>query len=281
MSDPLPIRPPRPIDVAALFPELHRRLIDLLAGLDEEEWNRPTICTGWTVKDVALHMLGVDLGNLSTLRDEFADPWWAAASGDTIADLNAWNQDWVGAARRISPRLLCELLTLTGDAASRYFASLDLTATGGTVSWAGPEPAPVWLDVAREYTERWVHQQQIRAAVGRPGLTESRYLGPVLQAFVHALPRALHPVPAPEGTVARLVVSGEAGGRWVAVRDRDRWLLGQDMGQAAAATVTLDQDVAWRLWTRGITIDEAVPLVQCEGDSALTARILEMVSIIA
>ena len=88
MSDPLPIRPPRPIDVAALFPELHRRLIDLLAGLDEEEWNRPTICTGWTVKDVALHMLGVDLGNLSTLRDEFADPWWAAASGDTTAALN-------------------------------------------------------------------------------------------------------------------------------------------------------------------------------------------------
>jgi hypothetical protein len=126
-----------------------------------------------------------------------------------------------------------------------------------------------------------VHQQQIRDAVGRPGLKEPRYLGPVLQAFVHALPWALHPAPAPEGTVVRLIVAGDAGGRWVAVRDRDRWLLGEDIGQTAAATVAFAQDVAWRLWTRGITIDDAQPPVRAEGDPALTARVLEMVSIIA
>lgn len=27
----------------------------------------------------------------------------------------------------------------------------------------------MWLDAAREYTEFWVHQQQIRDATGRPG----------------------------------------------------------------------------------------------------------------
>ena len=36
------------------------------------------------------------------------------------------------------------------------------------VNWAGPEPAPIWLDPAREYTERWVHQQHIRDAVRNP-----------------------------------------------------------------------------------------------------------------
>jgi uncharacterized protein (TIGR03083 family) len=35
----------------------HRRtLVDLLAGLPEEEWSRPSLCDGWTVRDVAAHL---------------------------------------------------------------------------------------------------------------------------------------------------------------------------------------------------------------------------------
>jgi hypothetical protein len=45
---------------------------------------------------------------------------------------------------------------------------LDLDALGEPVSWAGPDPAPLWLDCARDFTEYWVHQQQIRDATGRP-----------------------------------------------------------------------------------------------------------------
>ena len=53
---------------------------------------------------------------------------------------------------------------------------------------------------AREFTERWVHQQQIRDAVGKPGLTERRWLHPVLDAFARALPHALRDHAAPGGT---------------------------------------------------------------------------------
>lgn len=270
-----------PIDVVDLFPDLQARLLRLLSRLTEEDWGQPTVCSTWSVKDVALHMLGVNLGNLSDRRDQFDDPWWRIASGDTIADLNTWNENWVVAARRINPQLLCELLAFTGDAVSRYYASLDLSATGNSVWWAGPEPAPVWLDVAREYTERWVHQQQIRDAVGRPGLKEARYLAPVLAAFVHALPRALHSVLAPEGTLIRLVVAGEAGHQWVAVRSQDRWVLGEDSGGVADATVTIEQETAWRLWTKGIGVDEGQRLIHAEGNPELTRRVLEMVSIMA
>ncbi len=52
----------------------------------------------------------------------------------------------------------------TGEQTNAYFQRVDPFAMGGPVSWAGPEPAPVWLDVAREFTERWHHQQHIRAA---------------------------------------------------------------------------------------------------------------------
>jgi hypothetical protein len=86
-----------------------------------------------------------------------------------VAFLDRLNQTWVEATRRISPRLLCELVAFTGEAAWRYLASLDPLALEGRVSWVGPDPVPNWLDVAREYTERWTHQQQIRDAVGMPG----------------------------------------------------------------------------------------------------------------
>jgi uncharacterized protein (TIGR03083 family) len=47
-----------------LFPEERARLLQLLHGLTEE-WRAPTACAGWSVKNVAAHLLGDDLGRLS------------------------------------------------------------------------------------------------------------------------------------------------------------------------------------------------------------------------
>jgi uncharacterized protein (TIGR03083 family) len=281
------VEPLDPIAVVALFPEERGHLLRLLAALSDEQWSTPTACPGWTVKDVALHVLGVDVGVLSRQRDRFAHPSVAAPDGEAmqwaqlVSVVTQLNDVWVHAARRISPRLLCELLAFTGDAVSMYFQSLDPTAMGGPVSWAGPAPAPVWLDVAREYTERWVHQQQIRDALHQPGLKSPQYFAPVLATFVHALPYTLRDVTAPPGTAVQLVITGAAGGAWVAMRTDDAWVLGQDQGATATASVTLDQEVAWRLFTKGITREEALRHLRFEGDRSLGDRVLEMVSIIA
>src|SRR5207248_376713 len=119
---------------------------------------------------------------------------------DRVAFVNGLNDQWLVAARRISPRLVCDLLRFTAPQLFDYFKSLDPFATGGPVSWAGPEPAPVWLDVAREYTERWYHQQQIRDAVDKPGFKEPMYFAPVLATFVRALPQTFYGVDANPGT---------------------------------------------------------------------------------
>lgn len=42
-----------------------------------------------------------------------------------MAFLNEWNAQWVAAARRMSPHVLCELLAFTGPQIAQYFASLD------------------------------------------------------------------------------------------------------------------------------------------------------------
>jgi len=33
-----------------------RSLADLLDDLSDDEWRRPSLCTGWTVRDVAAHL---------------------------------------------------------------------------------------------------------------------------------------------------------------------------------------------------------------------------------
>lgn len=181
------LKKPQPTIVVALFLEILKALITLLASLSLEACDRPTACTSWSVKDVVLHLLG-DNVMLSSGRDGHASPISAHSWEELVASISEWNKAWVQTTRGISPRLLIDFLEFTGRQVCAHFRSLDLYAIGSPVSWAGPDPAPVWLDVAREYTKRWHHHQHIRDAVGRCGLTEPRFPAPVLDTFVRALP---------------------------------------------------------------------------------------------
>ncbi len=273
---------PAPILTAHLFPAVLDALLDLLFHLSPAEWDMPTVAAGWTVKDIALHLLGDEVAACSSRRDGFSEPGGPGPSWqELVAWLNTSNEAWVQAARRISPRLLCDLLRFTGHQANAYFQQLDPFATGGPVSWAGPEPAPVWLDIAREYTERWHHQQHIRDAVGKPGLVEPQFLQPLLGTFVHALPYTYRSVDAPEETCVTLSIIGKSESTWSILREGQRWELYESRPAQPQAEVILPENVAWRLFTKGISREMGHKLATLQGDSYLGAQLLAMVSIIA
>jgi uncharacterized protein (TIGR03083 family) len=48
-----------PHDVWPLVHAERRALLDDLAGLDDEQWARPSLCEGWTVHDVVAHLIDV------------------------------------------------------------------------------------------------------------------------------------------------------------------------------------------------------------------------------
>lgn len=269
-----------PIIVIDLFEPLLDHLLGLLSGLSEQDWVRATPCPEWTVKDVALHLLGDDIGLLARGRDK--DTTSLLPPGpDLVSRINAQNQLWVEAARRISPRLLCDLLEHTGHQVIDYFKSLSLMETNGVVSWAGSDPAPVWFDLAREYTERWHHQQHIREAVQQPGLTEATFLRPVLETFVRALPWTFREVSAAEGTAVALQVTGDAGNQWLLVRQEQKWSLFTEHASAPITVVTMKQETAWRLFTRGMAKEQAMKDASIEGDKTLAEVLFETVAIIA
>ena len=273
---------PPPIVVTDLFPDLLEHLLTLLSGLSAQDWAQPTACAGWSVKEVALHLLGGDAGILSRKRDRFAPSTQPIhTTDDLVALIDGLNASWLQATRRLSPRLLCDLLRFMGDQVCDYFQTLDLYTLGGPVSWAGPEPAPVWLDLAREYTERWHHQQHIRDALKRPGLTGPEYLTPVLNAFVHALPHTYRHVAAPDGTLLALTITGASGSRWSLLRELGRWRLYRSGSLKPDAEAVMDEDSAWRLFTKGLERTEARARVVLLGDRSLASHVLDMVSIIA
>jgi uncharacterized protein (TIGR03083 family) len=212
------MKPPSPILVVDRFAPLRVHLLAVLAELTSEDWTRQTAAPAWSVKDVAAHLLGGDVFILSDRRDGFRPAQTIRGYDDLVALVDRLNDEWVVAARRMSPRLLREWLAVTGPEVEACFASLDPMTTGGPVSWAGPEPAPVWFDLAREFSERWHHQQQIRDAVKRPPLYDPYFLAPVLDTFARAFAHTFRNIVAPQGTSVRFEITGDAGGVWYVVR---------------------------------------------------------------
>jgi uncharacterized protein (TIGR03083 family) len=254
------MRAPPPVRTEGLFLPLHEELLSLLRSLREEEWSAPTVAGTWTVKDVAAHLLDTALRRLSIQRDGYL------MSGPF--DPNGANREWVSAAARLSPRILVELLDRYGRENAEYLASLDPHAKAQWgVAWAGEEESAVWFDVARELTERWHHQQQIRDAAGRPPLHEP-YLGPVMVTFARALPHAYRDVEAPRGTS---IVFND----WTLVRE-DAWTLYEGRAANPVTTIEIDPALAWRVFTK----QKIDPRARIEGDARYAEPVLRMVTVI-
>lgn len=279
------LQPAKPILIASRMLPLHAELLALLTGLAPDDWFKPTAAPGWSVKDIAAHLLDTDIRRLSYQRDRLPSPRPPGpldSYRDLVDYIDALNAEWITAARRISPPVLLEFLSLTGPQVAELFESLDPYAPAGTaVAWAGERESPNWFDIAREYTEKWMHQQHIRQAVARPGLLERQWLGPVLDTFLRGLPYTYREVQAPVGTCVTVSISGEAGGAWSLVKHSLGWALYTGRAEAAAAWVQLDQDTAWRVFTKGLSPAQAQARTQINGDEGLGRRVLDLVAIMA
>jgi uncharacterized protein (TIGR03083 family) len=272
-----------PIEVSYLFPVLDRKLEELLRSLSQEDWDRPAT-PKWRVKDVAGHLLDGNLRRLSMARDGYrGEPFSGSSEKELVDFLNGLNADWVKAMRRLSPQVLIEFLRETNRDVAAYFQSLDPHGEATfPVSWAGESKSENWFDVAREYTEKWHHQQQIREAVGKgvEAIMTREIYHPVLETFLRAVPHGYREVQASEKALVGICITGEAGGDWYLVRENDRWRLSADGTGEASAEVTIPQSIAWKLFTKGLTQATLGTQVAVRGDPALATPMLKVTAIV-
>ena len=130
-------------------------LRDLLAGLGPEQWSTPSLCAGWSVKDVVAHMLSYEELGARQLAERFVR---GRLSVDRVNDIGL---------REYSTRTPAELIGLLDD----HLDPAGLTAgMGGAIA----------------LTDGMIHQQDIRRPLALPRTIPAERLVPALRTALFA-----------------------------------------------------------------------------------------------
>lgn len=271
-----------PILCAHLLRRVDGELVRLLRSLGPAEWDVQTIAPLWKVRDIAAHLLDTTLRKLSMVRDScFVETADVQSPEDVIALVYRLNREGVTVYRRLSPPVLIGIMKTACEESACFHESLDPFAPAAfNVSWAGEATSLNWFDTARELTERWHHQQQIRLATNRPGIMTRDLYHPVLDCFLRGLPHLFRDVDSPEETAVHVEISGDCGGQWFLVKQPAGWSFSKHVLEECTSRVTIPQDLAWRLFTKGVDRETAKAQIRMEGDRRLGEQVLRLTAIV-
>ncbi len=151
-------------DVLAGLVDVWNRLDELLAGLSDDEWARPTPLPGWNVKDVVAHMIGTE----SMLLGDATPSVDAGAAPHVRNDIGRVNEVWVVSMADLPPADV--LATFRGHTARR----LESLRAMDAAAWDAEGFTPAGNDTYGRFMrirvfDCWLHEQDIRDGVGRPG----------------------------------------------------------------------------------------------------------------
>lgn len=272
------------IKTLELFPILDEMLIDLLKTLTEEEWNSQTVAKLWKVKDVASHLLDGNLRGLSMSRDKYFGEQTENINSyqDLVSLINNQNMTWTNATKRISPKILIELLSITGKEYTEHLSELrPFDNALFSVAWAGHKTSQNWFHIAREYTEKFLHQQQIRDAVNKQGIMTKELYYPFLDTLMYGLPYTFRSIQAEENTTVSLIISTDIGGQWDLTKTQIGWVMSKNNIQISNSKVILDPNSAWKLFSKSWTPEQLKDKVEIIGNRVLGEQVLNMVSVMA
>lgn len=272
------------IETLHLFPILDNKLIELLNSLTAEEWNSQTVAKLWKVKDVASHLLDGNLRALSTSRDNYfgEKPENIQSYQDLVDFLNHLNMSWTSATKRLSPQVIINLLEITGKEYTQHLQTLNPFENAiFSVAWAGQETSPNWFHIAREYTEKFLHQQQIRDAVGRQGIMTKELFYPFVDTFMFAFPYTFSNISAENGTVVSIEVSTEIGGIWSIVKTDKGWNLDKGENFNPTSKIVIDPETVWKLFSKSWKPERVMDKVKITGNIDLAKQALNIVAVMA
>jgi uncharacterized protein (TIGR03083 family) len=272
-----------PIAVLEPLRTVNAALLELLDGFSTEDWHRPTVHKDRSVKDLTAHLLHGSIRRVASMRDRYQPP--KAPTFSTAEDLTRFiqedNRTFMNGMDRVSPQIICELIRRYDPELVALFEALEPGAPGLGVVWAGEWQSQNWFDIAREYTEKWHHQQQLRDATGRPPLYDPGLLTPALETFARGLPFAYRGLQAPSGTAISISVGRAEGSGWTLRRTAEGWSLWAGADRSSATSISASADLLWRVWTKGVASDEARTRLEVIGDRMHAEPLLQFVAIMA
>jgi uncharacterized protein (TIGR03083 family) len=243
-------------------------------ALATQEWALATECPGWDVKDQLSHLIGIE----RLLRGDPAPVWDGPLGEHVKTDFAAMNEPSV-AVRRSEPgdAVLAEFNEVTASRLATLGALSD--DEWAVVGWSPIGDVPYARFMETRVFDSWVHEQDVRHALDRPGGTGNRASAAGVGQVQAALGMIVgKKAAAPEGSVVRFKVSGDPGdARIVTLAIEGK--RANPVGDDTEATVTLSMSAVdfVRLGCGRATaaaVGEEGGL-SVEGDGALGQKILD------
>ena len=246
----------------------------LLAALSDEQWQTPTSLPGWTVHDVVAHIIGTEMMLAGTPTPE-AD----VAGRDYVHnEIGALNEKWVEHLRSESPE---SMLAAFRDITARRKEMLAAMPVGewNTVTFtpAGPDSYGRFMRV--RIFDCWMHEHDIRHAVGRPP-TDADLAGADTRLALDEMTASMPFVvakkgQAPAGARVQITLTGPVA-REIRVAVDGRAALVEDFdGAEPTVGITLDGLQFTRLAGGRPLMAGRTDGIDYAGDTAAGARIIE------
>ncbi len=248
-----------------------RALDDLCSSLTPEEWATETECPGWSVQDNLSHIVGTEamlLGREAPAHEPGEKPW-------VHNPIGAGNEVQVDFRRSWPPEKVLEEYRQVSE--ERIKAIRDMTEEDlQAESWTPIGPGTVADLLAVRIMDMWVHEQDIRRAIGKPGGLD----GPIAEhAFTRhsmALPFVVgKKVGAPAGTTVVYEVTGAAGGTVAIGTDGKRASALEEIPDAPTVKLSTDLQTFNQLCCGRGDLIELAGRVTIEGNQDLGRKIIE------
>ncbi|MEX1657482.1 maleylpyruvate isomerase family mycothiol-dependent enzyme [Streptomyces pseudovenezuelae] len=245
---------------------------ELVTPLVEGEWNRRTPCPGWSVRDVVSHVIGLDCEMLGDPRPIHTLP---RDLFHVTNDHQRYMEMQVDVRRHhTAPEMTSELEYVI----IRRNRQLRNESRDPGTKVRGPLGTELTLaDAMRQHAfDVWVHEQDLRTALGRPGNLDSPGAHIARDVLLAALPDIVAvKADAPRSSAIVFDVHGPIEFlRTIRVDIQGRGTLETAPALGPAAALSLDWEAYVRLACGRVSLEAVADRVKAEGDPELTSAIL-------
>ncbi len=247
---------------------------DLVSGLTPDEWRLPTPLPAWDVQANVAHILGTEAFLLGAQPDASID----ADSLDHVRNpIGAMNEAWVASYAHRPPG---EILERFRDLTARR---LDALGSMAPDDWNAIGFTPAGEDVYGRFMQIrvfdcWMHEQDIRVALGRPGHDEGVAVEVSLDEMTTAMGFVVGKrAGVPAGSSVTFELTGGSD-RSIHVRVAERATVVRELDGPATVTLTMPVVSFGRISGGRLDAHEHVERVRVTGDETLGRRILESLS---
>ena len=248
---------------------------ELIADLSDEQYQSPTPLPGWDVRAVVAHVIGTESTLLgSALPAVDVD---VRALDHVRNDVAAMNECWVQHLRgETGADLYQRFLTVTGNRRDLLTEMSDADWNAETLTPVGPDSYGRFMRI-RTF-DCWVHEQDIRDAIGRPA-TDADLQGPAGRVALDEMTNSMGYVAgklgkAPDGSRILFELTGPLARTFRVVIDGRGRVVEEFSGQEPTATIRCDGLLFTRLATGRVQRAPA-GTVELAGDRDVAARIVE------